>query len=224
VSFSEGLTLTNGPPPAIREQARALPKRYECTVWCAYGFARPGASPLTSAARSMLASEALPIDSARRSREITRILWPAEQTLVARASCEKDLADIDAGGLATSDRRLDFTPNPTLSLPVRLPSNRDSTIGLVAEGLPRLLPRRGKTIGRVIEIVAIVQVFRSGVSCGPAVAGVALELLSLRNRDQPEIVFGVLEIVLRGDGVAGCVRVAPIEGTSPPHAAPCHEF
>ena len=51
----------------------------------------------------MLAGEALPIDSARRSREIIQILWPAEQTLVARASCEKDRADIDAGGLATVD-------------------------------------------------------------------------------------------------------------------------
>ena len=91
---------------------------------------------------------------------------------------------------------------------VRLRSNRDSTIGLFAEGLPRLLPGRGETIGQAIEIVAIVQVFRSGVSCGPTVAGLALELLSLRGRYQPEIVFGVLEIVLRGDRVAGCVSVA----------------
>jgi hypothetical protein len=96
-----------------------------------------------------------------RSREITQILWRAEQTLVARASCEKDRADTDAGGLATADWRLDFTPNPALSLRVRLRSNRDSTIGLVAEGLPRLLPGRGETIGQAIEIVAIVQVFWS---------------------------------------------------------------
>ena len=106
----------------------------------------------------MLAGEPLPIHSGRRSREIIQMLWPAEQTLVARASCEKDRADIDAGGLATADRRLDFTPNPALSLPVRLRSNRDSTIGLV-EGLPRLLPRRGETTGQAVEIVAIVQVF-----------------------------------------------------------------
>jgi hypothetical protein len=46
----------------------------------------------------MLAGEVLPIDSARRSREIRQILSPAEQTLVARASCEKDLANIDASG------------------------------------------------------------------------------------------------------------------------------
>ena len=46
------------------------------------------------------------------------------------------------------------------------------------------------------------------MSCGPNVAGLALELLSLRGRHQPEIVFGVLEIVLRGDRVAGCVSVA----------------
>ena len=156
----------------------------------------------------MLAGEALPIDSARRSREIIQILWPAEQTLVARASCEKDRADIDAGGLATVDRRLDFTPNPALSLRVRLRSNRDSTIGLFAEGLPSLLPGRGETIGQAIEIFAIVQVFWSGVSCGSNVAGLALELLSLRDRHQPEIMFGVLEIVLRGDRVIGGVSVA----------------
>ena len=155
----------------------------------------------------MPAGEPLPIHSGRRSREIIQILWPAEQTLVARASCEKDRADIDAGGLATVDRRLDFTPNPALSLRVRLRSNRDSTIGLVAEGLPRLLPGRGETIGQAIEIVAIVQVFWSGVSCGSNAASLALELLSLRDRHQPEIVFGVLEIVLRGDRVAGCVSV-----------------
>ena len=110
----------------------------------------------------MPAGEPLPIHSGRRSREITQILWPAEQTLVARASCEKDLADIDAGGLATADRRLDFTPNPALSLRVRLRCSRRSTIGLVAEGLPRLLPWRGETIGQAA--VAIVQVFWSGVS------------------------------------------------------------
>jgi hypothetical protein len=121
---------------------------------------------------------------------------------------KKDRADVDAGRLATADRRLDFTPNPALSLRVRLRSNRDSTIGLAAEGLPRLLPGRGETIGQAAEIVAIVQVFWSGVFCGPTVASLALELLSLRGRPQPEIVFGVLEIVLRGDGVAGCVSVA----------------
>jgi hypothetical protein len=59
-----------------------------------------------------------------------------------------------------------------------------------------------------IEIVSIVQVFWSGVSCGSNVASLALELLSLRGRHQPEIVFGVLKIVLRSDGVAGCVSVA----------------
>ena len=91
---------------------------------------------------------------------------------------------------------------------VRLRSNRGSTIGLVAEGLPRLLPWRGETIGQAAEIVAIVQVFWSGVSCGSNAASLALELLNPRDRHQPEIVFGVLEIVLRGDRVAGCVSVA----------------
>ena len=71
-----------------------------------------------------------------------------------------------------------------------------------------MLPWRGETIGQAAEIVAIVQVFWSGVSCGPNVAGLALELLSLRGRHQPEIVFGVLKIVLRSDRVAGCVSVA----------------
>ena len=69
-------------------------------------------------------------------------------------------------------------------------------------------PGEAKTIGQAIEIVAIVQVFWSGVSCGSNVASLALELLSLRGRHQPEIVFGVLKIVLRSDGVAGCVSVA----------------
>ena len=153
----------------------------------------------------MLAGEPLPIHN---GSEIIQILWPAERTLVARASCEKDRADIDAGGLTTVDRRLDFTPNPALSLRVRLRSNRDSTIGLVAEGLPRLLPWRGETIGQAAEIVAIGKVFWSGLSCGPTVASLALELLSLRGRHQPKIVFGMLKIVLRSDRVAGCVSVA----------------
>ena len=167
--------------------------------------ARPGASLPTSAARSIPAGEPLPIHS---GSEIIQILWRAEQTLVARACCEKDRADIDAGGLATVDRRLDFTPNPALSLRVRLRSNRDSTIGLVAEGLPRLLPWRGESIGQAIEIVAIGKVFWSGLSRGPNVAGLALELLRPRGRHQPEIVFGVLKIVLGSDRVAGCASVA----------------
>jgi len=107
----------------------------------------------------------------------------------------------------TADRRLDFTPNPAL-LAVRLRSNRHSTIGLVAEGLPRLLPRRGETIGQATEIVATFQVFWSGVSRGRQVAIPRLALFSLRGRYQPKIVFGVLEIVLCGDRVAGSVSVA----------------
>jgi hypothetical protein len=130
----------------------------------------------------MLAGEPLPIHSGRRSREIIQILWPAEQTLVARACCEKIAPISMRVAFVTADRRLDFTPNPALSLPVRLRSNRDSTIGLVAEGVPRLLPRRGETIRQATEIVAIVEVFWSGVSCGPNVASLALELLSLRGR------------------------------------------
>ena len=71
-----------------------------------------------------------------------------------------------------------------------------------------MLPWKGETIGQAAEIVAIGKVFWSGLSCGPSVAGLALELLSLRGRYQPEIVFGVLEIVLRSDRVAGGVSVA----------------
>ena len=126
-------------------------------------------------------------------------------------SVSKDRADIAISiraAFATANRRLDLTLNQGLSLPVRLRTSPHNDIGLVGEGLPRLLPRRGETIGQAIEIVAIVQVFWSGVSCGPNVASLALELLSLRGRHQPKIVFGVLEIVLRGDRVAGCVRVA----------------
>ena len=63
-------------------------------------------------------------------------------------------------------------------------------------------------IGQAAEIVAIGKVFWSGLSCGPNVASLGLELLRLRRRHQPEIVFGVLEIVLRGDSVTSCVSVA----------------
>jgi len=92
----------------------------------------------------------------------------------------------------TADRRLDLMPNPGFSLPIRLRSNRRNTIGLVGKSLPHLLPRRGETIGQATEIVALVQVFWSGVSCRPNVTILSLELLSVRGRYQPEIVFGVL--------------------------------
>ena len=71
-----------------------------------------------------------------------------------------------------------------------------------------MLSRRGETIGQVIGFVVILQVFRTGVSCRPHIAVLGLELHSLRGRDQSEIVFGVLKIVLRGDRVATCVSVA----------------
>jgi hypothetical protein len=106
----------------------------------------------------------------------------------------------------TANRSLDFTPNPALSLPVGLRSSPHNDIGLVGEGLPLMLPRRGEAIGQTIVI--IVQVFWSGVSCGPHVAILGLEVLGLRRRYQSEIVFGVLKIVLRGDRVASCVSVA----------------
>jgi hypothetical protein len=108
----------------------------------------------------------------------------------------------------TANRSLDLTPNPALSLPIRLRSSPHNDIGLVGEGLPLMLPRRGEAIGQTTEIVIIVQVFWSGVSCGPHVAILGLVVVGLRRRYQSEIVFGVLKIVLRGDRVAGCVSVA----------------
>jgi hypothetical protein len=77
----------------------------------------------------------------------------------------------------------------------------------LGEGLPRLLLRRGETVRQATEIVAIVQVFWSGVSCD-SIPG--LELLSLCGRYQPEIMFGVGELVLRGDRVAGCVNARQV--------------
>ena len=108
----------------------------------------------------------------------------------------------------TANRSLDITPNPALSLPVRLRSSPHNDIGLVGEGLPLLLPRRGEAIGQITEIVIIVQVSRTGISCSPHVAVLGLELRGLRGGDQSEIVFGVLKIVLRGDRVAARVSVA----------------
>jgi|SRR5580704_7360885 hypothetical protein len=119
-----------------------------------------------------------------------------------------DIADIDASGLCDRNRRLDLTPNQGLSLPVRLRSSLHNDIGLVGKGLALLLPRRGEAIGQTTEIVIIVQVSRTGFSSSPHVARLGLELRGLRGGDQSEIVFGVLEIVLRGDRVAGCVSVA----------------
>jgi hypothetical protein len=80
-------------------------------------------------------------------------------------------------------------------------------IGLVGEGLPLLLPLRAEAIGQTSEICTIVQVFRTGISCSPRVAVLGLELRGLRGGDQSEIVFGVLKIVLRGNGVAARVSV-----------------
>ena len=126
-------------------------------------------------------------------------------------SVSKDRAEIaisTRAAFVTANRRLDLTPNQGLSLPVRLRSSLHNDIGLVGKGLPLLLPRRGEAIGQTTEIVIIVQVFRTGFSCSPHVALLGLELRGLRGGDQSEIVFGVLKIVLRGDGVAARVSVA----------------
>jgi hypothetical protein len=108
----------------------------------------------------------------------------------------------------TANRRLNLTPNQGLSLPVRLRSSPHNDIGLVGEGAPLLLPRRGEAIGQTTEIVIIVQVFRTGFSCSPHIALLGLELRGLRGGDQSEIVFGVLKIVLRGDRIVARVSVA----------------
>ena len=105
--------------------------------------------------------------------------------------------------------RLDLTPNQGLSLPVRLRSSPHNGIGLVGEGLPLLLPRRGEAIGQATEIVIIIaQASRTGFPCSPRAAVLGLELRGLRSGDQSEIVFGVLETVLRGDRIVACVSVA----------------
>src|SRR5271166_5714823 len=108
----------------------------------------------------------------------------------------------------TANRRLDLTPNQGQSLPVRLRGSPHNDIGLVSEGLPLLLPRRGEAIGQTTEIVIIAQVFRTGFSCSSHVALLGLELRGPRGGDQSEIVFGVLKIVLRGARVAARVSVA----------------
>jgi hypothetical protein len=95
-----------------------------------------------------------------------------------------------------------------LSLSVRLLSGRRNDVGLVGDGLPRLLPRRGEAIGQATEIVIIVQVFRTGFSCSPHVALLSLELHGLCGGDQSEIVFGVLKIILRRDRIVARVSVA----------------
>jgi hypothetical protein len=110
--------------------------------------------------------------------------------------------------LREEDRRLDPTPNHGLLLPIRLQSSPHNDIGLVGQGSALLLPRRGEAIGQITEIVIIVQVSRTGISCSPHVAVLGLELRGLRGGDQSEIVFGVLKIVLRGDRVAARVSVA----------------
>jgi hypothetical protein len=110
--------------------------------------------------------------------------------------------------LREEDRRLDLTPNHGLSLPVRLRGSPHNDIGLVGEGLPLLLPRRAEAIGQTTEIVIIVEVSRTGISCSPHVAVLGLELRGPRGGNQSEIVFGVLKIVLRGDRVVARVSVA----------------
>jgi hypothetical protein len=119
-----------------------------------------------------------------------------------------DIAISMRAAFVTANRRLDFTLNQGLSLPIRLRSSPHNDIGLVGEGLALLLPRRDESIGQTIKIVIIVQVFRTGISCSPHVAVLGLELRGLCGGDQSEIVFGVLKIVLRGHRVVARVSVA----------------
>ncbi len=80
--------------------------------------------------------------------------WRAD----ARRSCMvAEIAPISMqAAFVIADRRLDLTPNQGLSRRVRLRSSRHNDVALVGEGLPRLLPQRGETIGQAIEIVIIV--------------------------------------------------------------------
>ena len=64
-------------------------------------------------------------------------------------------------------------------MPVRLRSGPHNGVGLVGEGLPLLLPLRAEAIGQTSEIVIIVQVSRTGISCSPHVAVLGLELRGL---------------------------------------------
>src|SRR3984885_1584363 len=109
-------------PMSSRRGQRRHKLSAACTPRAATRFAR-ALHMHASQGRSIAANErgafnaggrAAAIHSGTRSREIIQILWPAEQTLVARASCEKDRADTDAGGFATVDRCLDFTRNPAV--------------------------------------------------------------------------------------------------------------
>jgi hypothetical protein len=139
------------------------------------------------------------------------VLGLAEPALAAHARREQGSRRYRRYGCErlTANRQLDLTPNQGLSLPVRLRSSPHNGIGLVAEGLPLLLPRRGEAIGQATEIIIIIaQASRTGFSSSPRVAFLGLELRGLRSGDQSEIVFGVLEIVLRGDRIVACVSVA----------------
>jgi hypothetical protein len=109
--------------------------------------------------------------------------------------------------LREEDRRLDLAPNHGLSWPVRLRGSPHNDIYLVGKGLPLLLPGRAEAIGQTTEIVIIVEVFRTGISCSPHVAVLGLELRGPRGGES-EIVFGVLKIVLRSDRVVARVSVA----------------
>ena len=139
------------------------------------------------------------------------VLGLAEPALAAHARREQGSRRYRRYGCErlTANRRLDLTPNQGLSLNVRLRGSPHTGNGLVGEGLPLLLPQRGEAIGQATEIVIIIaQASRTGFSGSPRVALLGLELRGLRGSDQSEIVFGVLEIVLRGDRIVACVSVA----------------
>src|SRR5208283_3782561 len=87
--------------------------------------------------------------------------WRADARRSCMARVKIAPISIRAAFLA-ADRDLALTPNQGLSLPVRLGGSRHNDVALVGEGLPLLLPQRGETIGQAIEIVIILQVFRTG--------------------------------------------------------------
>jgi hypothetical protein len=89
---------------------------------CTRGFARPGASPTTSAARSMPADEPLPIHSGVLVKSYRFSGLPSKRSSLVHA--RKIAPKSMRMAFATADRRLDFSSNPGLSLHVRSRSNR----------------------------------------------------------------------------------------------------
>ena len=113
------------------------------------------------------------------------IVHPPAWRADARRSCMSrvKIAPISMrAAFITAMRDLDLTPNQGLSLPYGCGVAGTMTLLWLVNGLPRLAAPRGETIGKAIEIVIILKVFRTGVPCSPHIAILRLELQSLRGR------------------------------------------